>query len=652
MPITIDERTSSYNGNLEQVHYDYDYNGLKLDPKDDFHSKLLAKILDRAKASNAVMQRRYDSWNKIDQIMTAYIPLSDEEKRVKEKDSRKPVSIVVPYSYAAMETILTYMIVAFLNDPIFKYEGAGPEDELGAILLQKTIENHTRSFKAALALHTFYRDGLSYGIGIVVATWSRKYGKKFIQVRDGIWGMSGNYIDRGTMRKQVEALLYEGNELINVDPYMFLPDPNVPVHKIQSGEFVGWVEPTNYMNLLSEERDDADLVNAKYVKHIDGRSKLFFNDESGRETRVGRDRGDRRQQVDSVTKQVDRLNMYITLIPKDWGLGDGEYPEKWFFQVAGDQIILKAMPAGLNHNMYPVAICAPDFDGYSITPLSRIEITYGLQETLDWLFSSHVTNVRKAINDMLIVDPFLVNIQDLENPEPGKLIRMRRAAWGRGVENAVKQLPVNDVTSRHIQDSGYIMEIMNRVTGANDGLQGFTRRSSAEISATEARGSNAGALSRLERIAKVIGMQGMYDISYLFASHTQQLMSQDTYVKTVGEWEQVLSTIYGPVGRVPVSPMDISVDYDVILKDGSIPGGGFAELWIQLYQIIAQNPQIGMQFDMVRIFKHIAISLGAKNVNDFVLRGGSIQPQLADEETIMREAERGNVIPIGRAQNG
>jgi hypothetical protein len=51
---------------------------------------------------------------------------------------------------------------------------------------------------------------------------------------------------------------------------------------------------------------------------------------------------------------------------------------------------------------------------------------------------------------MLIVDPSLINMADLEDPKPGKLIRMRRAAWGRGVENAVKQLNVNDITRQHI----------------------------------------------------------------------------------------------------------------------------------------------------------------------------------------------------------
>ena len=136
-----------------------------------------------------------------------------------------------------------------------------------------------------------------------------------------------------------------------------------------------------------------------------------------------------RQGMTSTTNPVDVINLYVTLIPKEWNLGDGEYPEKWFFRLAADDVIITCQKANYYHGMYPVAVASPEYDGYSITPIGRLEVLYGLQGVLDWLFNSHVANVRKAINDMLIVDPYLVNINDLKDPEPGKLIRLRRPAW-------------------------------------------------------------------------------------------------------------------------------------------------------------------------------------------------------------------------------
>ena len=74
------------------------------------------------------------------------------------------------------------------------------------------------------------------------------------------------------------------------------------------------------------------------------------------------------------------------------------------------------------------------------------------------MFNSHVANVRKAINDMIIYDPYLVNSNDLKNPAPGKLIRLRRPAWGKGVKDVAQQLGVSDVTRGNIADSTWLVQ--------------------------------------------------------------------------------------------------------------------------------------------------------------------------------------------------
>ena len=48
-----------------------------------------------------------------------------------------------------------------------------------------------------------------------------------------------------------------------------------------------------------------------------------------------------------------------------------------------------------------------------------MEILQGMQTIVDWMFNSHVVNVRKAINDVLVIDPYLLNVNDLENVEAG-----------------------------------------------------------------------------------------------------------------------------------------------------------------------------------------------------------------------------------------
>jgi hypothetical protein len=622
--------------------YDYTYPyGLDLKPGSALSKKICKAVYDRAELSYRRMSSRHKSWRQIDRVLTAYIPLDEEEKKVKSKDYRKPVTIVVPYTYATLETLLTYLVDTFLSGEIFRYEGTGPEDQIGGVLLGKLISQQCEKAKVALSLHTMFRDALAYSVGSVACSWERKLGKRTIRQDTGFYGLLGKFMPTGRRRQEVETVLYEGNTLKNIDPYCYLPDPSVSVHQLQDGEFSGWLERTNLMNLLSTEMTSDDIFNVRYLKHCGGKTSLIQGDQSLRGERFNMEKDDF---TSSVKCPIDVIYMYAKIIPKEMGLGNSEYPEKWYFAVAGDQVVIECRPIGLNHGLYPMASAAPDFDGYSATPTSRLEILYGLQTTLDWLFSSHTANVRKAINDMLIVDPYLINMDDLKDPEPGKMIRLRRAGWGKGVENAVKQLAVQDVTKQHIGDSSYIIELMQRVSAANDSMMGMTRQSSERITATEIQGDRSSAVNRLKRMAKVINMQAMYDISYMFAAHTQQLLSNDTYVKVVGDWPDTLKDIYQPGQSVSVSPFDLMVEYDVKLRDIDQEVGG--REWIDLYQILAQNPLVGQQFDMVRIFKHVATLMGAKDVNSFVMQGGNVNPQMMDDETVMKQADAGNIRPL------
>jgi hypothetical protein len=641
----------------EDIGYTYP-NDLDLRPASPDHRKLLKEIYIRALESSNEMSKRYASWKKVDESLTAYVKLDDAETAIKNIDDRKPLSIVVPYSYATLETILTYFVSAFLENPIFKYEGSSPEDVIGAILLEKVIEQQTMQFKTALNLHTMFRDGLSYGMGVVTPTWDKKWGWKSVVQDSGFMSaLFGKFISYGQVRGREETILFEGNRLKNIDPYMFLPDPNVPIHDLQQGEFVGWIEQTNYMKLLELEKNDKDIFNVKYLKGLGSGGRSQFN-KSRTDTGRGTKFGTATYGSEMSTSPIDVIWMYWTLVPRDQKLGSKEYPEKWLFGLAADKVLICAKPLSLNHNMYPVAVCAPDFDGYSATPVSRLELMYGMQTALDWLFSSHIANVRKAINDMLIVDPSLINMADLEDPRPGKLVRMRRAAWGRGVENAVKQLAVTDITRSHIGDAASIIEYMQRTSAATDSVSGMIRKSGERVTAEETRGTRTSALSRLTKAAKIASLQAMQDIGYMFAVHTQQLMEQETYIKATGQWQDVLLAEYGATarnGRIKVSPFDLIVDYDLVIKDGSTNVGEYAESWVELFRVLTQQPMLYQNFDMVRIFKHIARIMGAKDINEFFLNSGpvpNVDVNATTQESIDKGVQSGNMVPIEQFGGG
>ena len=625
--------------------------GINLRPDSQEHRTLMTNIFTRAQESSNEISKRFESWKMVNETLTAYIKLDEAENVVKTNDQRKPVSIVVPYSYATLETILTYFVNAFLEDPIFRYEGSSPEDIIGAILLEKVVEQHVRNFKVALNLHTMFRDSLSFGMGVVTPTWDKRWGWRTLAQDTGFMSqLFGRWISKGKIRTKEEVVLFEGNRLKNVDPFKYLPDPNVPIHDVQQGEYVGWIEETNYMKLLELEKNDPDIFNVKYLKGMSEGGRSQFNkskSDSGRGTKFGASTSP----ATSSTSPIDVVWMYWTLIPKDNKLGTSEYPEKWLIGLAADKVIICAKPLALNHNMYPVAVCAPDFDGYSPTPVSRLELMYGMQTALDWLFNSHMTNVRKAINDMLVVDPSLVNMADLQDPKPGKLIRMRRAAWGRGIKDAVMQLPVTDITRGNISDAGYVVDLMQRTSAATDSLSGMVRSGGERVTAEETRGTRSSALSRLTKAAKIASLQAMQDIGYMFAVHTQQLMSRDVYVKTSGQWEEVLRAEYGDASRLKVGMFDVLVDYDLVIKDGSVNAGEYADSWIEVWRSLSQQPMLFQNLDVVRIFKHIARIMGAKDINEFVLKNGqvpNIQTTVDSTQNIQGQVGKGNMVPLNQ----
>jgi hypothetical protein len=615
-------------------------------------------IFDCAQESNRVMQNRFYSWNRIDESLTAYIAPDEAEELIKEDDDRRPVSIVVPYSYATMETILTYLVAAFLQDPIFRYEGAGPEDITGALLMELAVGLQCNRSKVGLPIHTMLRDSLAYGIGIVTPSWTEEYGLKERVVDEPKFSLFGLNVGSQKVRRTVEELIYEGNDLGNIDPYRFLPDPSYGIEQIQKGEYVGWVETTGYMDLLSQERSDPDLFNVKYLGKLSSRrSALFGTDDSARETKTGNSR--RGQITETVSKPTDIIHMFKKIIPKEMGLPgsafnpDGEYPEKWYFQLGADQIVLVAKPLGLNHNRFPVCVAAPDFDGRSVTPISRMEIVYGLQHTLNFMFNSHVANVRKAINDMLIVDPWLINMADLRTPKPGKLIRLRKSAWGRAnaAKDAVQQLQVNDITRNNMGDAQLIMDMIERASAGTLNMMGVMRPGSERRSATEFQGTHQSAMNRLERLARVTGLQAMQDVGYMFASHTQQLMTEDVYVKMTGEHEAKLKSVFGEKiqnGRLHVTPMDLAVDYDVVVRDGSVPGGNFNQAYIQMLQTVGASEVLTSRVDVFKLFRFVMQQMGAKNADDFELKAQAQVPQInttvMPDEQVQREVERGNLV--------
>ena len=643
----IDNTPQSAGLLLDDSGISYNYpRKLKLRPDEENHRKLLGKLTDYARRSHTQMVEKHGIWEKLDDVLQVFFLRPD---RANSRDKRKRTTdrnendeefqIVMPVSYANLEMLLTYMTSAFWHHPMFKYEGVGPEDTLGALLMQHVIDSQMRKNKGALALHTHWRDGFVYGFGAVAPYWKETWGYKTELKTEGMFSKARQlFLPTRTERRRSEyGLLYEGNALESIDPYAFLPDPKVPISEIQSGEFLGWTVHSSYHTLLTQERDDDDLFNVKFLHPKNNYPSAFTRMAGHNLTPTGEG-------------MVDVLWMYVDLVPQEWDLGRGKYPEKWLFGVAGDMVIIEARPVGADHEMYQCAVCAPDYDGHSMLPMSRMEVSYDLQKLIDFMHTSHVANMRKAVNDMIIYDPWSLNSADMANPGAGKLIRTTRAMWGKGaVSQTYGQLQINDITRANIGDANVLKQFASEAVGTTDIARGEVQRTGARVSSAEATGARQLVLARFERTARIIFEQSHRDISEMCARNVQQRMSQETYIKVVGDLRARLMADFGyreediQQGRVTVDPYDMVVNYDIVAHDGQIPGSQDANTWIQLMQMAGQIPQMATQLKWDSLFKYIARLLRASNVDDFIERAPS--PTVMPDDQIQQQVQQGNAIP-------
>ena len=625
---------------------------LPLKPGTEFHDDLLNELLLSAKESASAMELRHPDMEKMERTMCAFISQDDKEKISKQKDARKPTSIVVPFTYAVYDSMSTQVLAAYAaNDELHFYRGNGPEDTIGAMLGEKLIALQSAHFNELASIATSIRDEMTYGFAAMTPVWVRenayRNSTKPLTFTDPITGEVIPDPTGATEDGAEEYVSFEGNRVFNIDPYSYLPDPNVAMHLVQDGECVGWKAGDSKNGLLNKEYSDPSIFfNCKYLRYIgddQGLSTIF----SGRERRTNRGSETRLAPVDVIYR-------YHRLVPSEWGLGDGERPEIWMFAVAADKIIICARPLGLYHNMFPVVVMASDTDGYSSTPTSRLETTYGLQNAVDFKWNSHMAFAKKGLlGEFLVREENIGHMGDIVNSAIGRIIRISRLAMNVPLENVVKQLQVSDPTAGNVNDIMALHDWMQRATGATDTLMGIMRSSGERRSATESRGARMSALSRIDRIVRIRNSHGFNNLGRMLFSQTAQLLSQEMYVQCIGRYEEDLRAELGVLANDPwivVDPRRLNVSVDVIAGDSNSGGEEFFQDWIQLYGMIIGNPQLAMQLDMLRIFKHIARLGGAKNISDFAIKN-PMNMQVMGDQQLQQQMQAGNLVPVGEGVN-
>lgn len=654
MPITIPnggvEYGSGGGASLDEMStmdmgYKY-WNGLDLRPGSAMSKLIVEEIVARADEASRIRTLDHPRMQEMDNIMTGFITLDEKERIRQGKDPRKPVSIVLPVTYAAGDTVHTQILsLLTAQDELHRLTPRASEDTIGVACLEKLLLASSQHYGEVATRSTSVWDFLKYGFAATCSTFQQDWAFRTIRAPITINDpYTGEPMPTGeTESKQIPWLRFEGARTFNIDPYLLLTDPNCAMHEVNDMEYVGYDTLTNRMALLKMEQDNPHWVNGKYLGIAMGTGGNFLNRRilsiypiAGGNQTEGRRKGG--LSTEAKLSAVGLLCLYVTLIPHEWFteergkktyLGPEEYPVKYMFAISGDRVIHYCQPFDEDHQEYPIFIATPTGDGYGNSPMALLDITKGSQKAIDYSWNARAKFQQYMAIPRFIGNDTFVNAKDIMSGSP--FIRLNRVGVNVNIESILKQVAMQDVTQGNISDIGLLHDFIQRATSATDNVQGVMRTTGERRSATEARGSQQGALSRIEKIVMLAFHQAWGRQSIVMAHQIRQYTSQRTSVRILGRYEEELMEEYGKQqmagmpgyaadwkGYFPVDPKVLDVDMDVAAMDVTKRGEEYFETWVQLYSMLASNPQLLPLYNMGRIFKHIARLGGARNVSDFL----------------------------------
>ena len=167
----------------------------KLKPKSDEHQKVLQYLLDRLNYSERTMSTFYSRWNYNEQKLQAYINLPDYEKALaaSNKTGAPPqiTSIVVPYSYATIWTIVTYMVHTFCGrKPMFQVSSYKQETAENAQYMETVLQYNADHTRLILALIQWFLDAETYGVGAMRCLWNEEKAYRSVWASQAIGGLA------------------------------------------------------------------------------------------------------------------------------------------------------------------------------------------------------------------------------------------------------------------------------------------------------------------------------------------------------------------------------------------------------------------------------------------------------------------------------
>lgn len=593
-----------------------------LAPNTDQHAYVLSYLNQRIEESEQSMSNFYDRWQVNEKKHQAYISLNDYEKLLenlnKKGNTPQVISVQVPYSFATTSTINTYLLQTFAGrKPIFQVDALDPAKIDGAKNMEHILQYNADHTRLVRNLNRFLQDTQVYGVGILKTSWNNERVKRTQTSSFEQYNFFNTLLGKKNVRQKVEKLTYSGNEVESIDPFMFFPDPRVPMTEVNKrGEYVFWrkYDGKHMLKKLEQSYPNrftwidetvATLPINRYTSYSDSARSIRSKGEAVPGTTTpGQPSVNSYYQVDQGT---------VEIIPKDLGIGPESFPQKWIFTILNKAQIIQAELYDADHGMHPVCVAEPYEMGYGFGNCGIVDFLGTLQDTISWFVNSHIYNVRSALNNMFVVDPSMIEMQDVKNPEPGKLIRLKRTSFGQDVRTAIQQFPVADVTSKHMDSAQEFLKMGQYLTAVTDNMMGVQAEGGRKT-ASEVRIATQAGASRLASQARIISAQAMCDLGIQMSMNIQQYLDDEFYFNVMGQ--------AGQKAPIKIGINEVQGDFIFPIHDGTLPIDNVAlfEVWKEILLGVGQSPVLSQMFSLPEIFEYTAQLGGARNIEQFKIQ--------------------------------
>jgi len=600
------------------------------------------------------MQKRSDrikQWELAEDKALAYLKEQDEDairRSSRElKGTTTYTTLQIPYSYATLMTAHTYMTsVFFSRSPVHQFSGRHGESEQQVSAMEALVSYQVEVGQHLVPYYIWLYDAGKYGAGILGDYWCEEKTQYSTVETMAILGPDGQPIPGSEKKVQqtFRAAGYNGTKVYNVAPFDFGHDPHFPLYRFQEGEYcyvrktLGWneIKKRQYQGYYTKDGISRLPARPPHTAQIQEGSSALLRPDRVYQNTLGAANDDLKHPT-----SIDIFEVYVDLIQSEWKIGDSNYPEKWVFTISSDYgVLLGAEPLGNAHGKFPFSIIETEIEGYGLYGRGIPEIIDPIQRTMDWLINSHFYNVRASLNNQFVIDPSKIVIDDTEDGGPGFIYRLRPEAYGTDITKFFYQVPVTDVTRAHMSDLEAMQTIGERITGINE--QMFGGISKSRTTATEVRTSTGFGVNRLKTITEYISAMGISPLASRMVLNSQQFYDQDKKFKIVGDLAQMAGPQF-----MQVDPTMLAGDFDFVPVDGTLPIDrmAMATLWQNIMGQMRNFPQLMMQFDIGKVFTHVAQLGGIRNINQFKI-------QTVPDAQLAAAAQAGNVVPIGGRQQG